>query len=145
MPAPVITIKIAGTGSANATTNSVSNIDIPEDGELLALIGTLYGAEMVDDSRVTSELSFLSTNQIRVNDARGSIMEISHRMSNLTTSGQTVASTTVSLSLPEGIPLQAGERIHLHTQSSQASVVPTAVYTMYIRLQGRGRRSNKRR
>ena len=70
-------IKIHGIGTINSFTSGVASIDIPEDGEILSVMGHVSGLGMdaLGDQAI-AELSFLSTHQIEVNDARGSILDI---------------------------------------------------------------------
>jgi len=138
-------IKISGTGDVNATTNDVASIDIPEDSLIVGVYGLITGAGMATEDLAQAEISFLSTNQIGVNDARGSIMEVSVMTNTVTTSGQAQASSELFMSLPDGIPAAAGERVHLHTFGS-AGVTPSATFTLYlVTTPGTGRRATRRR
>ena len=65
-------IKISGVILANATTNDIASIDIPEDGEITCIGGSIAGdftpapADSTSQTlRLACELSFLSTNQFR--------------------------------------------------------------------------------
>ena len=140
----VSTIKIFGVGTVSVFTNSVAAIDIPEDGEIVAIVGTVQGMGMGADDTATAELSFLSTNQIDTNDARGSILEVSTRTGAVSTNGQAKSSDNIALSIPDGLPVNAGERVHLHTRGS-AAVTPEGVFTLYLRTTGGGRRVGRRR
>jgi len=137
-------IKVFGTGDISTTTNDVAAIDIPEDGLILGVMGTVSGA-VGDEGELQAELSFLSTNQFQVNDARASIMEVNHMAGNLTTSGIPEGSTQIWMSIPDGIPVSAGERIHMHTRASTGNT-PTGSFQLYLTFTpGTGRRSQRRR
>ena len=144
MTGHVTPIKIFGAGTISVATNDVAAIDIPEDGEILAILGTLNASGMDDADRASCELSFLSTNQIQINDARGSILEVSIR-SVLSTNGGLIAAESVALSFSpgSGIPVNAGERIHLHTEGT-TGVTPTGMFMIYLSA-GRAKRASRRR
>lgn len=137
-------IRIAGSGTG-AADNDVASIDVPADGELMAVSGTLIAAGAAADDAATAELSFLSTSQIDVNDARGSILQVRKATGAVTTSGQTGNSQQISISFPGGgIPVAAGERIHMHTAAT-GGVTPTGIFDMYFSLKGGGRPAMRRR
>lgn len=151
-------IKISGTVLANATTNDIAAIDIPEDGEIMCIGALLIGiparvgvASTNLSIRIAAELSFLSTNQIGVNDARGTIAGIgaswAHSFAEATETGGSGAkcSEMADICLPEGITVNAGERIHLHGSSSEALVTATATFLLYMKTKGGGRRDRHRR
>ena len=145
MTGHVTPIKIFGTGTTNQFTSDVSSIDIPEDGEILGIMGHISanGMNLADD-KVYAELSFLSTHQIESNDARGSILEVMVQFGMLS-SGAGPASQMITLSfIPgSGIPVNAGERIHLHTFASNGPV-PKGTFMIYLS-SGGARRSSRRR
>ena len=145
MSGHVTAIKIAGTGTVSVATNDVASIDIPSNGEIIAVMGyvTVSGFDALDDKGY-AELSFLSTNQIAVNDARGSILEVTVRQSFLTSGGGN-GSQMVTMTFPSGygIPVNGGERIHLHTQGSTGNT-PTAAFMIYLS-EGGSRRAPRRR
>lgn len=138
-------ISVFGTGTEAVTTNDVAAIDIPEDGLIIGILGRVLGDVMASEDEAHAELSFLSTNQIDVNDARASIMQVMVKTGTVTTSGQGKASETVWLGIPEGIPVAAGERIHMHTHAT-TGVTPTGLFMLYLTFTpGTGRRSQRRR
>lgn len=138
-------IKIAGTGTVAVTTDGVASIDVPEDGEIVAIAGVVYGTGMADDDRAMAEISFLSTSQFGVNDARGAIVGLVVQVGVVTTSGQAQAQDSgVIVFGGAGIPVNAGERIHLHT-SATTGVIPSATFMLYMTTTGGGRRSRKTR
>lgn len=138
-------VKIAGTGTAGATSNDVASIDIAEDGFIVGILGYIEALALSSGDAAIAELSFLSTQQQQANDARGSIMEIIIQAGAVVTSGNTKASENVFMSLPEGIPVAAGERIHLHT-FADSGVTPLGVFMLYLSFSpGTGRRAQRRR
>ena len=145
MPGHMTPIKIAGAGTVSVTSNSVVQIDIPEDGEILAISGFVDGSGMdALNDKAVAELSFLSTNQIEVNDARGSILETAVRVAG-NTGGFAKGSEHVTLSFTpgSGIPVSAGERIHMHTFGS-TGVTPNGNFMLYLSAGG-AKRARRRR
>jgi len=145
MSGHVTPIKIFGLGTINQFTNSVASIDVPADGEIIAITGhvSASGMDALDD-KAYAELSFLSTHQIEINDARGSIIEVLIRQAFLTTGGGN-SSENISLTFPAGygIPVNGGERIHLHT-FGDSGVIPKGTFVIYLAESG-GRRAKRRR
>ena len=145
MTGHVTPIKIFGEGTISVFSSDVASIDIPEDGEILSILGFVSGKGMdADGDQAYAELSFLSTHQIESNDARGSILEVATRMS-LGAAGVAKSNESVVISFTpgSGIPLNAGERIHLHTFGS-TGVTPKATFMLYLSTGG-ARRARKRR
>lgn len=137
-------IKVSGAGSVSTTSNDVASIDMPQDGEIRGVLSHVRGSGIATGDRATAEISFLSTNQIGVNDARGSITEISQQTGDITTSGQADASNSFYQAFDPGIPVQGGERLHMHTSAS-TGVTPTGTFMLYITVGGTRRRSTRRR
>ncbi len=138
-------IKIYGLASGSGFVSGVASIDIPEDGEILAVVGhvSASGMDALNDQAI-AELSFLSTHQIEQNDSRGSILEVSVMQAFLTTGGGNASQTTLlTLNPGWGIRVNAGERIHLHTYGS-TGVTPKATFMLYLSA-GAPRRSQRRR
>ena len=151
-------IKISGTVIAGATSNGIASVDIPEDGEIVCIGGVLTGdytgapAPRANSTlRLVAELSFLSTNQIGANDARGAIAGLGVSMVELygeaaeTGGGGGKISEMASICFHEGIIINAGERIYIHGFSSIADLGASATFLLYIKSKGGGRRSTKRR
>lgn len=152
-------IKVSGTVPANVTTSGIASIDIPEDGEILCIGGVITGIHVVapgstnanESVQLAAELSFLSTNQIGVNDARGTIAGLGLAMALLfgeaaeTGGGGFKFSEMADICPPEGIPVNAGERIHLHGYSSRAEYTAKATFLLYLKTAGGARRARKRR
>lgn len=151
-------IKIVGTVPSNATTDAISSIDIPEDGEILTVLGYITGiyepaaaAGANISLRLATELSFLSSNQISTNDARGSIAEVRTGCTYFfseaveTGGGGGKLSEQSVMVLNQGIPVFGGERIYMHGFSSDADLTADAAFMIYMKTRGGGRRASKRR
>lgn len=154
-------IKVASTAviPVGVVTNSHAAIDIPEDGVLEAVSAlihaTVAGAETPAVGTeiayiLSAELSFLSTNQFNINDARGSIAEVhvSYHVSADGTAGgpgSSKMSESSFLTLGKGLTVNAGERIHAHCSSNSATLTGRFVFVLYLSTKGGGRRSGRRR
>lgn len=137
-------IKIAADGTVGITVDSAATFDVPEDGWIVGILAQLVAANMLSNVVAKAELSFNSTNQLLANDSRGAISEIGVRTGAITTSGASKASENFFQSLPEGIVVNAGERLHLHIESG-SSVIATASFIVYFSFSGGGRRAARRR
>lgn len=157
MPIDTI-IKVSGVFIAATTTDSAASIDIPEDGEIVSIGGSIYGdfapspGVFANQSLIViSELSFLSTNSIGSNDARGSIagmlcVNMTHFGEAVETgAGASKFSEIADINPEGGITVNAGERIHLHMSSNTANLVGASTYYLYMKTRGGGRRAPKRR
>ena len=152
-------IKVSGAIAANDTDqNDIAAIDIPEDGEILAVGGILIGdydpgpaASANFTIALIAELSFLSTNQFGANDARGTIAGIGctcilHWSEAAETGGAGgKLSEFGNITFPEGITVNAGERIHLHGSSSLTDATAVASFLLYLKTKGGARRARSRR
>lgn len=138
-------IKMFGSVVANATTNDIAAVDIPQDAviENIDLSIQPTGMDALDDV-VQLELSFASANAFATNDSRISIAQIGATQQFLT-SGGGVGMLSKFLSGLE-IPVAGGERIHLHCAAS-AGVQGDAIAYLYLRTRGSApaRRSVRRR
>lgn len=133
-------IKIAGTGTANATTNAVASVAIPFDGMLIGVgVAVATNAAAVVDA----ELSFASTNQIGNNGARQAIF--STRVAPITAIGP--SSQRSDINFPDAIEVQTGEDIFLHTVSDTVGATVQVEAILYFRRRsgGRSRVSTRRR
>ncbi len=157
MPIDTI-VKVSGTILPAATTDDIASVDMQADGEIMCIGGAITGAytavavaeDLVQSPALVAELSFLSTNQIAANDARGSIAGLAVASAwffQVNTAGGAGLPLSVmeSLCVEGGITVQAGERIHLHGSSNLASLGAVATFMLYIKTRGGGRRAPKRR
>ncbi len=109
--------KIYGTSVSATVSNSLATLDIQVDGLIVALLTDINpnGMDALNDE-VLMELSFLSSNTFTINDSRGSLI-VASLGQNFLTSGGGVGGGNASIG-GLSIPVNAGERIHLHTSSS---------------------------
>lgn len=141
-------IKVSGTILAGAVTDDIAAIDIPDDGIIRAIGGALYGiyaTPATGSIQILSEISFLSTNQFGANDSRGTLAGLVVAGTILSTEGGYNLSEFGNIVFPDGIPINAGERIHLHGSSSAANLTAVASYLLYIQSKGAGSRTRFRR
>jgi hypothetical protein len=116
-----------------AGTSVSSNIDIPANGIIRVVT---MGLDIEDASPVTgeggsAELTFLSSNQLTVNDSRGSICQVSQKTGFADAARLVLAGTPFCVLTPIAIKVAAGERIYLHAVS-EGSVLTTAVAYLFI-------------
>lgn len=151
-------IKVAGQIPANATTDSIVSVDMPEDGSIMCIGGLIIptytlaaGVRANNTLQCVAELSFNSTNQIGSNDARGTIagvgVAVNEVWSEVAETGGAGAkfSEQNSLCIEGGIEVNAGERIHLHGLTNSLNLVADVTFLLYIKQTGGGRRHPKRR
>lgn len=136
-------IQVHGTAAAGATTEDVVSIDIAEDSEIVGIHCRIHATLMGTDDTCEAELSFLSSAQFTTNDARGLIGAITVQTSNSTAEFGN-AQETEFIGLPDGIPVSAGERIHMHLRSIGTGV-PIGRFTLYMKQRAASRRARRRR
>lgn len=124
--------------------DSVASLDIQLDGEIESILMSCdaSGVNLMDEG-VQVEVSFLSTNTFAVNDSRGSLMIIQSR-SGLLTSGALNSAINMSVSAL-GVPVAAGERIHLHILDIGTISGRTGMAYLYVRDKGVSRMAPRRR
>lgn len=133
-------IQVVGAGTGG-TQDGVSSIFVPQDGELEGIQWSLNAILNADSEFCVAELSFVSTNQQTVNDARGPISTIRSQVSAITAAGTVLSE--INLYVPMGLAVQGGERIFLHIIAT-AGVVSTVVAQLHYRTGGAGRRALRR-
>lgn len=133
-------LKLEGTGTISVETDSVANIDVPEDGNIVAFSLSIEALGIGPDEGARGELSFLATNSFGVNDTRGSIAQVQGGASYETSGGfnNTYSAWLAGLN----IPVVAGERIYIHTKGD-TGVTPRMVAYVYVEFKG-GRRARRR-
>lgn len=139
MPQTLIKMRGAGTGGEQ---NAVANIDIPQDGTIEGLsIG--HSANLNADSESSeAELSFIATNQITTNDARG-VLAASLMNMGMATSGAGIAA--VNHFIPMDVDVSGGERLYIHFLAS-AGVTSSISIMIHLRpSRAAPRRSSRRR
>jgi len=105
------------------TTDSLVTIDVPEDGKLVGVHLNLRGPNLEPAKYAQVELSFLSTSQTTSNDARGVIARTVVAISALNTEGLANAHVNEHYMFKDGLPINAGERLHLHYGSNSTTNV----------------------
>ncbi len=139
----IVPIQLHADGMS-ASANSVVAIDVPEDGEIVAVAAHLHDATITSGETIMIELSFLSTTQLLSNDARGTIHSLSLAVGPLNTNGQTNSFANSSMNFGgDGIPVNAGERIHLNS-IIVGTLNSTVNYIIYFQFKG-GKRASRRR
>lgn len=132
-------------GSQATSADSIASIDIPEDGKLVAIQAMISDVTITAAEVCLVEISFLSTNQISSNDARGSIFQFSLGHGVDVTSGGHNGYMNTYAAFPDGIPINAGERIHMHCVIV-GSLDAAIACMLYLDTRGTGvRRARKRR
>lgn len=125
---------------SSGTGDSTASLDVPSDGEIKAVAWIVGASGMdADADLVQAEVSFGSSNQFGTNDSRSVIAAAEIRVSAATVAS--IANTSLVEHMDfggDGVPVAAGERIHLHiTRSTGVSANVKAI--LYMRLRGAGR------
>lgn len=129
--------------SVTVDTDSAATIDVQDDGVIEGIFADLSsnGMDALDDS-ADMEISFSSSNSFTTNDARASIMTMRVGQQFLTSGGGSNGKAAW-ISPPTGIPVAAGERIHLHLQRTAGVTVIVHAYLYLVARRGRVRRRNR--
>ena len=122
--------KLYGSAPANAITNALASLDIRVDGTITAVYMNISpnGMDALNDA-VNCECSFGSTNSFTTNDVLGSLMMLSIIQQFLTSGGGVSGSQASMGNL--NIPVFAGERVHVHTQTSSGVTADCTCY-LYV-------------
>lgn len=128
----------------NTSADSAAQLDIQNDGFIEGVLMDVSCAAMdaLSDS-CSAEVSFMSTNTFGTNDVRGSIM-ILRTIQNFLTSGGGAQGKSQFVALQKGIPVFAGERIHLHVTMSAGLTINVQVF-LYTRSLATRRTDRRRR
>ncbi len=139
-----VTYKLNGSTTSEPG-NDIASVDIQDDGfiEAAYLDVSVAGADALTDEAII-EVSFASTNTFSVNDVRSSIL-MARIVQNFLTSGGGVQGKSVSIALGKGIPVNAGERIHMHGTVSSGGTVRGICYLYVVTSRGVTRRATRRR
>lgn len=108
MPDTIINMQGAGTGG---TEESVSVVDIPEDGIITGIQVSHFGDLDADEDVSNMEISFIASLQMNTNDTRASLV-VSRLRASLVTSG--LAQTATNFYVPMNVRVFSGERLHMH-------------------------------
>lgn len=108
--------------------DSVASIDMPDDGNIEHIHLELQGLTMdLEGDAVFMMVSFGSTSQFEVNDARNVIARTGVGVTSATAASLAPNFSHVDVVFPSGIKVFAGERIHLHTVVEGGALVGSAV------------------
>jgi len=127
--------------STGGTENALASLDIQFTGEITAILMAAQVVLDADSESWRGEVSFLSTNTIDSNDARGSLAMVTAGQVELTTSGVFLGQANLSIS-GLNIPVTAGERVFCH---SVASAGVTADFDIYLYVDDRADSRLRRR
>ncbi len=114
--------------SFSVSADDAASLDIQFDGEMVAYWWAVSADMDADTEAFQVEVSFLSSNTLAANDARGSISTVQSSASG--TPGFVVQDIAGGLTGLR-IPVIAGERIHMHGVLTGAASVLAAFY-MYV-------------
>lgn len=110
--------------------DSAATIDVPDDGTIENVIFTVAAKSLdADGDGAQGELNFGSTNQMTTNDARAVIAHAAVSVGDIQTAENTRSEATVKQTFPDGLPVFAGERIHLHWKALGGGV---ALFTLAL-------------
>ncbi len=141
--------KMFVTESASAAVVTAS-IDIQKDGVIncitLGVLSVEAGATSIAYT-VSAEVSFSGTPAFTTNDIRNSLCQASVRCNPYTTTPAAEIPSIPFCVIPAlQVPVSAGERIHLHIQSSTASLDSASAVAYLFVVDGlESRRSDRRR
>lgn len=114
--------KLAAVG-AGGVQNGIAQVDVTVDGLITAIHANIINLGTVTGNEVQMEASFLSVNTIGVNDTRGSLFNIGHRLI-AGGSNQSAHSGVGGLA----IVVTAGERMFLHIVATAAVASSVDIY-----------------
>ena len=109
----MIQVYAAGTGG---TENAAAVVDIPQDGLIRGVEWSVEADLDADQELLSGELSFIATNTLASNDARGMISTFRARL-NLTSSGGSLAAINKFTPIMD-LEVSGGERIYLHLNTA---------------------------
>lgn len=109
------------------------SIDVPAKGVIrtVTLGVSVFDATPVTGEGANAELSFLSTSQFNVNDARGSICQVRQAPMHVAAAITLQGGTPFCVITPVAIVVAAGERIFLHL-AGEGSTAANAVGYLFI-------------
>lgn len=123
---------------ATASGDSAANIDVPADGDIIGYAIFLSGNTIdAGGDGIESELSFGSSNQLTTNDARNVIGSHGILGNDIQTAETFRSSDAITISFHgDGIPVAAGERIHMHIKVTGGAVIKVVRAILYFRFAG---------
>lgn len=135
----IVTMYGAGTGG---TQNAIANIDVQDDGVIVG-VQVAHSADLdATDEASTASLSFISTNQIAINDTRGELV-VSRLRTGLVTAETGKAAN--NFFVPLNVQVSGGERIYMHFASSAGVITDCTMIIHFAFRRTPPRRSQRRR
>lgn len=116
--------KLYAAGSGG-TENNAASLDVQFEGKITAILMSSYGDFDAADESLSVEVSFLSTATFTSNDARGSLA-MNTMSTGVVTSGANNGGRIAVSGI--NIPVNAGERLHLHISSTAGVVSQNQAY-----------------
>lgn len=139
MPDTLVTMYAAGTGG---TENAAANIDVQDDGNIVG-IQVAHSADLdATDEAATASLSFISTNQITINDTRGELI-VSRLRVGLVTAESGLVST--NFYVPMDVTVSGGERLFMHLAATAGVLSDCSMVVHFNFRRTPPRRSQRRR
>jgi len=117
-------------GDGTGGTENLANLDIQFEGIIVALALHISAVFDANAEKVRAEISFLSSDTIDTNDARGSLCMVNAGPVFISTNGGVVCHANHSVTGLE-IAISAGERVHLHVRAT-AGVVSDVDGYIYV-------------
>lgn len=137
-----ILVSVAAAGVGDSTVA----VDVPNDGFIESMFVNMRGNGMdaLGDSYGV-ELSFASSNTFNSNDSRITMIQVGEEF-NVLTSGASASGIVASL-IGIDIPVNAGERLHVHTAVAGGTTNINGVIFLYYSTRGArpARRTTRRR
>lgn len=138
---PTEVIHMVGIGSGG-TENGLSTIDVPFDGSISSVNWSLNAALDATGEDITAELSYIATNQIQTNDARGVICTITAKQEVITQGG---GNTGVNHQVFfRDLRVFAGERLHMNV-IADAGVASQILAEIHLETRAAPTRAQRRR
>ncbi len=136
----LLQLSAAGTGG---TEDGAASVDVPEDGELVGVDWAGFATFDATAENLTAELSFIATNTIATNDARGMISQIAARFNVVTTGGGGFGfNKYVAL---QDLDVSGGERLYMHLIAAAGLVSRMSCIVHIVSRRSTVRRSRRRR
>ena len=109
---------------AAAAGDAIANIDVPDDGLLMAIYMKLVvNGAAADSDRGRGEISFGSTSSFATNDSRQVLANIMFGSDLVGTAANVIRTDVTSeMNFPNGVKVSAGERIYMHTLASGVTI-----------------------
>lgn len=123
---------------AATASDSAANIDVPADGEIVGVLLEVTAQTLdADGDAAGGEVSFGSSSQFTTNDARNALATCNIRGSNVSANVGVMSSQRVYVEFGgDGVPVSAGERIHLHTRVAGGASSPVVRAILYFKFAG---------